>query len=452
VVVGLLVVSLFAPSVVAALSADPGSRTELHPGTIERDVENDTVVSVQGFHFQGEGSTKKPPRLLSVSGDGSLQWLYNGSTRDISWFYDVDPLPNGNLLVTSIKPGHTLVYELDRETRERVWTERFDIEDTHDVDMLPNGDLVVANMRHWKENASRSDDRVFVYNRTTDEVTWEWTFREHFPNDTDGGMNDDWTHVNDVDPVGDDAFLLSPRNFDQVILVNRSTKNIEWRLGSDGNHDVLDEQHNPDFLVSENGTPTVLVADSENDRVVEYARRGGEWVRTWEVGAGQLNWPRDADRLPNGNTLIVDTLNHRVIEVTPRGEIVWEYYATWGPYDAERLGTGDGSTGPTVADMDAEGSYALSGSAHRSPGGTTAYSPAEWATDTFASTPVEKPVDALATRWAHVTPWLRPVWMSGWELLWAVLGTLVLLGWLAGETYLRRGTIRTRLRQLSTDR
>ena len=32
-----------------------------------------------------------------------------------------------------------------------------------------------------------------------------------------------------------------------------------------------------------------------------------------------------ADRLPNGNTLITETIGGRCIEVTPEGEIVWEF-------------------------------------------------------------------------------------------------------------------------------
>lgn len=32
-----------------------------------------------------------------------------------------------------------------------------------------------------------------------------------------------------------------------------------------------------------------------------------------------------ADRLPNGNTLITETVRGRVIEVTPEREIVWEF-------------------------------------------------------------------------------------------------------------------------------
>lgn len=57
-----------------------------------------------------------------------------------------------------------------------------------------------------------------------------------------------------------------------------------------------------------------------------------------------MEWPRDADRLPNGHTLITDTNRDRVFEVNQRNEIVWE--ATFpGPYEAERLSTGDESTG-----------------------------------------------------------------------------------------------------------
>jgi len=32
-----------------------------------------------------------------------------------------------------------------------------------------------------------------------------------------------------------------------------------------------------------------------------------------------------AQRLPNGNTLICETMNGRIFEITPEGEIVWQY-------------------------------------------------------------------------------------------------------------------------------
>jgi PGF-CTERM protein len=194
---------------------------------------------------------------------------------------------------------------------------------------------------------------------------------------------DDWTHVNDVDEIGDGRYLASPRNFDQAIVVNRSTDEIEMKLGEDGETDILDEQHNPDYLESENGTPAMLVGDSANDRIVEYANPDGVsgsdatgassdssegdltdgtgWERTWTL-EGDLNWPRDADRLPSGNTLVTDSSNHRVVEVTPEGEIVWEVYAPWLVYDAARVPAGEHG-GPTATDLNATGTYEVSASA-----------------------------------------------------------------------------------------
>ncbi|WP_256545873.1 aryl-sulfate sulfotransferase [Halobellus inordinatus] len=445
----LLVVSLLAPAGVSALTYDPSTDTSLEPGTITSPANGSTVISVQGYTFQGNTNPKKPARLLSVGPRGDLQWTHNDSVGGSAWFFDVDPLPNGNLLVSSPRAGDTVVFELNPETQERVWQERFNMTDTHDVAYLGDDRIAIANMREWNASAEVSDDRIVIYNRSTGEFTWEWYFKNHFPESTDGGYNDDWSHVNDVDPVGEDRLLLSPRNFDQAIVVDIESKEIVERLGSDDDYDVMREQHNPDWLLSENGTPTILVADSGNNRVVEYAKEDGEWVRTWEVGTGSLTWPRDADRLPNGNTLVTDTLNHRVMELTPTGEVVWEYYATWGPYDAERIGTGPESSGPTIRDLNASGSYDITGSANLTAGGNESVGFAGRIRATFAGTALEGPMNEFATRWAHVTPWLRPVWMSGWDFVWAISALLVGLVWAGGELIAGRQQIVAGIRRLA---
>lgn len=57
-----------------------------------------------------------------------------------------------------------------------------------------------------------------------------------------------------------------------------------------------------------------------------------------------LNAPHDAERLPNGNTLITEYGKSRVIEVTEAGDIIWEHRATHGSsllMDAERLENGN---------------------------------------------------------------------------------------------------------------
>ncbi len=448
-VAALLVVSLVAP---AAISGATHFATTENPTNLRSSVDDPangtTVISIQGFHFQGMANEDKPARLVAVGPRGNVQWVHNGSGFDARWFYDVDPMADGHLLVTATTPNATLVYELNPETQERVWTERLPIHDTHDVDLINGDQLLVANMR-----APNRNDRIFIHDMETNETVWEWEFEEHGYPASGGGGKADWTHVNDVDKIAEGEYLVSPRNFDQVIVVNRSTDEVTMRLGSDGDHETLYEQHNPMYLESENGTPTMLVADSENDRIVEYAKTdadapvGSGWTETWSVGTRGLNWPRDADRLPNGNTLVVDTMHHRVFEVTPTGEVVWEFHAPWAPYDVERIPYGDEPGGPTMRDLGKGGDYNLSGSGLKVAGkGTKTVS--FWLTATFEETPIESQADEFARTWAHVTPWIRPVWMTSWEFLGTILAGGVALAWGLGEAVYQRRRIRRGLSRL----
>jgi hypothetical protein len=430
-VLACVVISLLVPTGVSAVTHE---KTGLGPGTVTEPANETTYVGVQGFHFKGVGNPKKPARLVAADGDANGRVITGGEKHDANWFYDVDPLENGNLLVTSTNPDGTVVFELDPETNEAVWTERFpDLHDTHDADLINGDQLLIANMRNNDDGVS--NDRVLVYDRSNDTVVWEWVFRNHYPNSTDGGFSSDWTHVNDVDKVADGEYLVSPRNFDQVILLNRSTDSIDYRLGSDDGRGTLFEQHNPDWLRSEDGAPTILVADSENDRVVEYERRDGEWTRTWTITG--FNWPRDADRLENGNTLVTDSLNHRVVEIAPNGTVVWEFYASWGPYDAERGPAG--SNGPTMADMNTTGSYRVSGGAGIGPASQETFS--DWLNASAANTAFEGPASEFSARYKHVTPFLRPVWMSSWALAALFLAVLVTLGWGLAEVVYNRQRI-----------
>jgi hypothetical protein len=104
----------------------------------------------------------------------------------------------------------------------------------------------------------------------------------------------------------------------------------------------------------------VLVADSDNDRVVELHRQNGTWAVAWTLeraGGLELKWPRDADRLANGNTLVTDTLNGRILEVNRSGTVVWSYQTPRIPYEADRLPGGEPRQGSRY-DGDAPGSTA----------------------------------------------------------------------------------------------
>lgn len=88
-----------------------------------------------------------------------------------------------------------------------------------------------------------------------------------------------------------------------------------------------------------------LIADSCNHRVIEI---DGTNAIGWQYGTtgvsgrndNQLNTPRDAKRLSNGNTLIADAGNDRVIEIARDGTVVWSYANLRGPRSASRLANG----------------------------------------------------------------------------------------------------------------
>ncbi|PSP99283.1 hypothetical protein BRC89_04990 [Halobacteriales archaeon QS_4_70_19] len=442
-----LVVVLLVCSLVGVAAADTAAydRPRLQSGTVQEPAAGETVISVQGDNIGGDVNPNKPARLVGVGPRGEARWRIEQAALDATYFYDVDPLPGGDLLVVGTVDRRTVVYRLDRATRRVEWAEELPLWDTHDVTLTADGNLLVANMRNTANGTS--DDRLFVYNRTTEAVEWEWRFRDHYPAETDAGVSAaDWSHVNDVDVLAEGRYLVSPRNFDQVIVVNRSTDEVSLRLGADGNHSVLDEQHNPSYLQTEAGAPVLLVADSENDRVVEYTcdradpahlldgdvEPNCDWERTWAVEG--FAWPRDADRLPNGNTLVTDTINHRVVEVTPRGEVVWEYHAPWLPYDAERPVHGREAGGPTMHDLNVSGTYAVHGSGEAPPDPED--EPA------LAALPGYDTAVATADLVQGVLPWLRPVWMPGSAFLLCSAAALLALGWGGVEAWLARGRLR----------
>ena len=108
---------------------------------------------------------------------------------------------------------------------------------------------------------------------------------------------------------------------------------------------ILSLPHDPEVLGNGNILATSLPQGRPHS-AVEIDPETGEIV--WEyLISGQENRPvRDANRLPNGNTLITGATE--IVEVTPGGEIVWrlrlqgvsfglQEAAGLGFYEAERI-------------------------------------------------------------------------------------------------------------------
>ncbi len=117
--------------------------------------------------------------------------------------------------------------------------------------------------------------------------------------------------------------LISLRNLDALAVVDRQSRSVVWASGG-----IWRGQHDAEFL--ENGR--LLVYDNfgavaKGTRIVEYdpLTQAIPWCY-----ANENSRPFSAamrgmkQRLPNGNTLIVDPNNQRIFEVTRNKEVVWE--------------------------------------------------------------------------------------------------------------------------------
>ena len=139
------------------------------------------------------------------------------------------------------------------------------------------------------------DAPYLVEMTTRGEVVWEWRSWEHLDPEIDAitAIQDDrdvWTVANGVSEMPDGNLILSFRDISTVIMINRRTGAIYWKLGAP----PLAGQHAPYILPNGN----VLLFDNG----------------------------------PHGNTFVNEGWFGRFFEVMPDGTVVWEYVSPYfGP-------------------------------------------------------------------------------------------------------------------------
>ena len=180
----------------------------------------------------------------------------------------------------------------------------------------------------------------------------------------------DWMHVNTVQALpenkwydmGDERFkpgnvMISPRCLDTIYIIDRDTKEVVWSYSGDY-RGGLSGQHEPHMI--EKGLPgegNILIFDNGASPWKDLAHCGCSYVLeinpvtkeiVWIYENDQLFYSRftsNAQRLPNGNTLICEAAGKRIFEVTRRylgikkrvrEEIVWEYVEGAGTNRAYR--------------------------------------------------------------------------------------------------------------------
>jgi hypothetical protein len=299
-----------------------------------------------------------------------LEWFWTYSSDQYRSHHDIEPLPNGNILIIAweyknsteaLEKGKILGSEYSKTIGiSSVWPDKI-------LEIKPVG----------------IDDAV---------VVWEWSFWDHTIQNIDntkdnfgnisehpelldinfGDSGQDWLHCNGIDYNHlSDQIAISCKNTNEIYIIDHSTTTEEAKGHTGGNSgmggDILYRYGNPESYDRGNSTDRVLFSQHDarwiedgypdegklmifnngNGRNISYSSvdvielpvNGSKYhiENTQPFGPKNLSWRWDigtemyspiisgSTRLANGNTLITFGVEGTFIEVNYNGEIVWKY-------------------------------------------------------------------------------------------------------------------------------
>jgi len=220
---------------------------------------------------------------LDEDGKAAAQWSTFSHLRQLQRLHpplELDSAPKTSRLSAALKRFYARrirditspVYEIDRWIRAAVGLEKFSYYHLNTVEVLPETALGKADRRFAAGNilaCFRHADLILILDRGSNEIVWSW-----------GPGILDWPHMPTQLDCG--SILVydngAHRGHSRALEINPVSKEIVWQYRADP----------PEKFFS----------------------------RT--RGSNQ--------RLPNGNTLICESERGRAFEVTPEGEVVWEFY------------------------------------------------------------------------------------------------------------------------------
>ncbi len=312
-----------------------------------------------------------------ISWDGQLEWSWSYSSRDYRSHHDIEPMPNGNILLIAWEEfNEQEVAQAGRNSEGE------------------NSNKAVTSTTLWPDLILE----IKPVGTQDVEIVWEWHAWDHLIQDFDSSkdnygdvsqhpelldinFNDatsgasggrDWMHCNGIDyNLELDQIALSCKNMNEIYIIDHSTTTLEasghsggnsgmggdilyrwgnpeaYRAGTNsdqqlfGQHDVQwiesDRPHAGELIVFNNGngrdtlySSVDIIAPPENNGT--YIKNVGEpfgpsntsW--SWDIGT-DMYAPSisGVERLPNGNTLITYGTQGTFIEVNIEGDIVWKY-------------------------------------------------------------------------------------------------------------------------------
>lgn len=321
-------------------------------GSLPPDLPSYTVTVSDAAHVQpgvtiwGPGvstahSAEPNPYYLGVDAQGEVVWYFRVSGT-LTHFTDrhLEMLPDGNLLIAIpqgfavVTVGGDTIWEL---TPDRVGYSVFH----HDVAALPGGGFLTLSDEtktvavSWSDTPETLRGDVIVELSAAGEVTWQWSAFDHLDTNraptplsriTASGSSSaiDWTHGNAVVYVeSDNSILLSLRHQNWVIKISRATGEVLWRLGADGDFDLIHVELGDAWFYSLHAPELdddgrIALYDNGNDRPglpitalfsraviyqLDQVAMQAEQVWSYET-EHYTRFLGDADLLENGNVLV----------------------------------------------------------------------------------------------------------------------------------------------------
>ena len=328
---------------------------------------NDPTKAYQGYTLYCISGMDKVI-VLDMAGNEVHTWNIPGMDSLVK------PLPNGRIL-TSIENKAVTELDWDGNVQWEYKLPPFLSIIHHDFQRLPNGNtliLVGKIKKSPKVTPIEIKDDQIIEVTPAGEIVWRWSTAKHF---NQLGLSDeareiirkgdvprDLFHTNSIQSLPPNQYeltdprfkagniLVSQRETNLVYIIDKTTRNIVWTL----NTQTIGQHHSKMIPQELPGAGNILLFN--NGGRAGYPRIWSLFSRVLEIipPTSQVSWTYNAQllegkslntffsvyrsssqRLANGNTLVMESQWGRIFEVTPLGEIVWEYIV---PYYRTYLG------------------------------------------------------------------------------------------------------------------
>ena len=313
-------------------------------------------------------------RIELFNWEGDLLWSHNYASADYHHHHDIEPLPNGNILILAWEARTKQeAIEAGRDSNlvsnNGVWPEQI-----VEVEMVGNSEInIVWEWHLWDHLIQDYDSEMENFGVVADHpelvnINFE-AFNGGFPN---GG--EDWIHANSIAYNPElDQIAISSRHFSEIWIIDHSTNFAEaaghsggkygkggdllYRWGNPQSYDRGNEQartfwgqHNMTWIMEEdhpyygkllvynNGITrpagsfsSIDIWTPPIDSVGHYTLDGfsayGPDTLDWTFTESGFFSPHisGVHALPNGNLFICEGIEGRFFEITIDKKMVWEY-------------------------------------------------------------------------------------------------------------------------------